>query len=66
MGDEDADRKEAALRRLPEAYSLALRLTEAGVAEPVLCEYLRIDPEGLETLVDLGRRKLASELQKPQ
>jgi hypothetical protein len=58
----DEDRYEAALRRLPEAHSLALRLRDAGVTEDVICGYLRIEPEGLATLLDLARRKLHSAL----
>jgi hypothetical protein len=56
------DEYEAALRRLPEAHSLALRLREVGVADDVICGYLRIEPEGLATLLDLARRKLHSAL----
>jgi len=59
------DEYEAALRRLPEAHSLALRLADAGVADEVICEYLRIEPEGLATTLDLARRKLKAALSKP-
>jgi hypothetical protein len=51
---------EAALRSLPEAHSLALRLQDAGVAEEVICEYLHIEQESLSTLLDLAHRKLDS------
>ena len=54
MGDE----YEAALRSLPEAYSLALRLQEAGVADEVICECLHIERESLCTLLDVAHRKL--------
>ncbi|WP_319454558.1 MULTISPECIES: hypothetical protein [unclassified Mycobacterium] len=60
------DDYEAALRRLPEAHSLALRLNDAGVADDVICGYLHIEPEGLATLLDLARRKLDASLSKPQ
>lgn len=50
------------MRRLPEAYSLALRLQRAGVADEVICSYLRIEPEGLGTLVILAKAKLAAQL----
>jgi hypothetical protein len=60
------DEYEAALRRLPEAHSLALRLTDAGVADDVICGYLHIEPEGLATLLDLARRKLDASISKPQ
>lgn len=38
---------EAALRRRPQAHSLALRLRDAGAADEVICKYLGIEPEGL-------------------
>jgi hypothetical protein len=56
MGEE----YEAALRTLPEAHSLALRLRDAGVADEVICEYLHIEGECLSTLLDLAHRKLHS------
>jgi hypothetical protein len=54
------DEYEAALRSLPEAYSLALRLQDAGVTDDVLCEYLHIERESLSTLLEMARRKLNS------
>lgn len=59
------DDYEAALRSLPQAHSLALRLRDAGVADDVICGYLHIEPEGLGTLLDLARRKLDTALSKP-
>lgn len=59
------DDYEAALRSLPEAHSLALRLIDAGVAEEVISSYLHIEPEGLATLLDLARRKLDTALHNP-
>jgi hypothetical protein len=56
---------EAALRTLPEAHSLALRLKDAGVADEVISGYLHIEPEGLATLLELARRKLDARLSKP-
>jgi DNA-directed RNA polymerase specialized sigma24 family protein len=56
------DDYEAALRSLPEAHSLALRLHDAGVADDVISGYLHIEPEGLDTLLDLARRKLQAAL----
>ena len=56
------DEYEAALRSLPEAHSLALRLSDAGVADDVICGYLHIEPEGLGTLLDLARMKLRNAL----
>jgi hypothetical protein len=60
------DEYEAALRSLPEAHSLALRLTDAGVADEVICTYLDIEPECLSTFLDLARRKLDAALDKPR
>lgn len=62
MQEDPVDVYEAALRRLPEAHSLVLRLIGAGVADDVMCDYLRIEPEGLETLVEVAIQKLAAEL----
>ena len=56
------DEYEAALRALPDAHSLALRLRDGGVAEEVICGYLHIEPECLATLLDLARRKLQTAL----
>ena len=56
------DDYEAALRSLPEAHSLALRLHDAGVANDVISGYLHIEPESLTTLLDLARRKLDTAL----
>jgi hypothetical protein len=64
VDDEPVDRYEAALRRLPDAHSLALRLKDAGVADEVICQYLHIEREGLELLLSLAREKLAAELNK--
>jgi hypothetical protein len=55
---------EAALRSLPEAHSLVLRLRDAGVADDVICSYLHIEPECLPGLVDLARMKLQTALSK--
>jgi hypothetical protein len=55
---------EAALRRLPDAHSLALRLRAAGVADEVICTYLHVEPEGLDSVFALAHRKLAAELSK--
>ena len=60
-----ADEYEAALRQLPEAHSLALRLADAGVADEVICTYLDIELVGLPTLLDLARRKLDATLGRP-
>jgi hypothetical protein len=57
-----SDEYEAALRRLPDAHSLALRLQDAGVADEVISEYLRIERESLGPLLDMAHRKLDSAL----
>ncbi len=64
MSDDGIDAYEAALRRLPEAHSLALRLRSAGVADEVVCNYLRIEPEGLNILLRIAEEKLDAELRK--
>jgi hypothetical protein len=64
VADDGIDAYEAALRRLPEAHSLALRLKAAGVADEVVCDYLRIEPEGLAILLQIAERKLDAELGK--
>jgi hypothetical protein len=64
MAHDDVDAYEAALRRLPEAHSLALRLRSAGVADEVVCDYLHIEPEGLDTLLRVAEEKLDAELHK--
>ena len=64
MAPDGIDAYEAALRRLPEAYSLALRLQSAGVADEVVCTYLRIEPEGLDILLRVAEEKLNAELRK--
>lgn len=63
IGD-TADRYEAALRRLPDAHSLALRLRDAGVADEVICQYLQIELEGLDSVIRLANQKLDAELHK--
>ena len=64
MADDRIDAYEAALRRIPEAHSLVLRLKRAGVADDVVCNYLHIEPEGLETLLRVALAKFDAELHK--
>jgi hypothetical protein len=59
-----SDEYEAALRALPEAHSLVLRLRDARVADDVICSYLHIEPECLPNLIDLAGRKLETVLSK--
>jgi hypothetical protein len=61
---DEIDAWEAALRRLPEAHSLLLRLKSAGVADDVVCSYLHIEPEGLDTLMRVALDKFDAELRK--
>jgi L-rhamnose isomerase len=49
---------EAALRNLPDAHALALRLHAAGADADAMCQRLGIEPEGLETLLEVARKKL--------
>lgn len=58
-------RYEMALNQLPEAYAVVLRLTDAGTSEDAICRQLNIEPEGLEPLLDLARRKLQRTLTEP-
>jgi hypothetical protein len=64
VADDRIDAYESALRRLPEAHSLVLRLKSAGVADDVVCSYLHIEPEGLDTLIKVALEKLKAELRK--
>jgi hypothetical protein len=59
---DDLDPREAALRRLPTQYSLALRLRDTGVSDELLCEYLALEPEGLSLLLRVAEAKLAAAL----
>jgi DNA-directed RNA polymerase specialized sigma24 family protein len=56
------DPYEDALARLPEAHAQLLRLTAAGRPTDEICRELGIEPEGLQALLDLARRKLRREL----
>jgi hypothetical protein len=62
MAVTERERYEAALRRLPLAHSLALRLKDGGAADEVICDYLHIKPEGLAVLLLIAHYKLAAEL----
>jgi hypothetical protein len=54
--------RERALRKLPVAYSLALRLRDAGVAREVISEYVRVTEASLEGLYRMAEAKLAAAL----
>lgn len=53
---------QAALRRLPEAYVLALRLRRIGASGGLMCRLLDIEPEGLDTLLYLADTKFVAVL----
>lgn len=57
-----SDSMEKALQRLPPAYSLALRLRDAGTPDEVICGYLAIEPESFDGLLRIAEDKLASAL----
>ena len=46
---------------LPRAYRIGLRLRELGADDDLIGDCLGIDPAGVSTLIEIGRRKLASE-----
>jgi hypothetical protein len=58
--DDALTERETALRRLPNPYSLALRLRDAGVDDTLICTYLAIQPEALPALLRLAEAKLAA------
>jgi hypothetical protein len=49
------------LEDLPRAYRVGLRLRELGADDLLIADCLGIDPAGVSTLLEIGRRKLASE-----
>jgi hypothetical protein len=57
---DDVSRHEAALRRLPLPYSLALRLRAIAVAPEVVCEYLGLEETALAGFYRLAEEKLAA------
>lgn len=60
MIDVVSDIPGAALERLPRAYSLALRLRDAGVPAELIADCLDIAPEGIDSLLRLAEAKLAA------
>jgi hypothetical protein len=46
------------LARLPRAYSLALRLRNAGVDDALIAECVGVDPEALPALLEIATAKL--------
>jgi predicted DNA-binding protein (UPF0251 family) len=49
-----------ALLQLPAAYSLALRLRDAGLSEGLMAERLGIEAEALSPLLEIAEAKLAA------
>jgi hypothetical protein len=49
------------LSDLPRAYRIGLRLRELGADDELIGDCLGMDPAGVSTLIEIGRRKLASE-----
>lgn len=57
---DELSEREAALRRLPVPYSLALRLREAGVAHEVIGEYVGVDASSLDGFYRIAEQKLTA------
>lgn len=53
---------QSALNQLPDTYAMVLQMSDADASDDDICRRLGIEPEGLETLVELARRKLRREL----
>jgi hypothetical protein len=58
--DDGITEREARLRRLPNPYSLALRLRDAAVDDDLICSYLTLEPEALPTFLRLAEAKLTA------
>ncbi|MGH3766812.1 MAG: hypothetical protein ACRDTX_16955 [Pseudonocardiaceae bacterium] len=59
-------RRAEALRHLPGAYSLALRLRDAGLPDELIAECLAMEREALEPLLEVAEAKLAAILRVEQ
>jgi hypothetical protein len=46
---------------LPRAYRIGLRLRELGADDDLIGDCLGMDPAGVSTLIEIGRRKAASQ-----
>jgi DNA-directed RNA polymerase specialized sigma24 family protein len=60
----NAQDKVAAMSQLPAAYSLALRLREAGLPAVQIAECIGIEPEAVGPLLTLAQAKLAAILHR--
>jgi hypothetical protein len=58
--DDELCAREDALRRLPLAYSLALRLRDAGVALEMVAEYLGVEEAALDGIFRIAEAKLVT------
>jgi hypothetical protein len=58
--DDGITEREARLRRLPNPYSLALRLRDPAVDDDLICSYLTLEPEALPTFLRLAEAKLTA------
>lgn len=59
-------RRAEAIRRLPGAYSLALRLRDAGLTDELIAECLAMQPQALDPLLHVAEAKLATMLGSEQ
>jgi hypothetical protein len=59
MVDELSEREQA-LRRLPLAYSLALRLRDAGVGSDMICLYVNVEQDALDGFYRIAEAKLVA------
>lgn len=59
-------RRAEAMRRLPGAYSLALRLRDAGLPAQLIAECLAVEREALDPLLDVAQAKLTAILDGEQ
>jgi hypothetical protein len=55
-----------AMRHLPGAYSLALRLRDAGLTNELIAECLTVEREALDVLLQVAEAKLAAILRGEQ
>ena len=53
-------RRAEAIRRLPGAYSLALRLRDAGLTDELIAECLAMQPQALDPLLHVAEATLAT------
>ncbi len=60
MIDVVSEVRAAAFEGLPRAYSLALRLRDAGVSTELIADCLDIAPEGVDPLLRVAEAKLAA------